>query len=310
MSGAGSGPRPDRRSVARPRGAGAVARPDRAGGAGAPLAAITFDFGNTLVPVDRAALEGVVGILADGAAEHLGVERDLFLAAWAEERARQFREDVPRFREVDLAVRLRRVLARVRGMAPPSEDDAWDDAAAAARSSPPEIAAGLDAYARAFAGAIPPDPAIGELLARLAARWRLGILSNWPLATAIDRYVAAAGWGPHLAAVVVSERVGTIKPHPAIFRAAEDALGLAVPVSRRPLDPASILHVGDDWAADVVGATRAGWRTAYLRARPSDSPLPGSEPDGDAEPDVVLDRLLDLEAALEALVEGSRDRSA
>jgi FMN phosphatase YigB (HAD superfamily) len=249
------------------------------------------------------AFQGVVGILADAAAEHLGLERGPFLAAWAEERARQFREEVPRFREVDLAVRLRRVLARLRGLGPPSAGDPWDDAAAAARSAPGEIETSLDVYARAFAGAIPPDPAIGELLARLAGRWRLGILSNWPLAAAIDRYVGVAGWAPHLAAVVVSERVGTIKPHPAIFREAEAVL--AAP-GCRPLFSGSILHVGDDWAADVVGATRAGWRAAYLRARPADSPLPGSEPGNDAEPDLVLDRLVDLEAALESLVERSR----
>ncbi len=86
--------------------------------------------------------------------------------------------------------------------------------------------------------------------------YRLAILSNWPLAATIDRYVEAAGWAPHLAAVVVSQRVGTIKPHPAIFAAARTALG--------DPEPAAILHVGDDWAADVVGAKRAGWRAAYL----------------------------------------------
>ena len=50
-------------------------------------------------------------------------ELDAFLAIWAEERARQFREEVPQFREVDLADRFVRVLARLRGMPPPDEDD-------------------------------------------------------------------------------------------------------------------------------------------------------------------------------------------
>jgi putative hydrolase of the HAD superfamily len=259
------------------------------------LAAITFDFGNTLVPVDRSALEAVVGVLADAATDHFGVPRDAFLAAWAEERARQFREEVPRFREVDLAVRLRRVLARLRGIAAPAPGDPWDDAAAASRSTETEVDLGLDVYGGAFVAAIPPDPAVGALLERLAQRHRLGILSNWPLASTIDRYAEAAGWAPHLAAIVVSERVGTIKPHPAIFHAAEAAL--AGP-GKLPLAPATILHVGDDWAADVVGAHAAGWRTAYLRTRPSDSPLPGSEPDGAAEPDLQIDRLTDLEEAV------------
>ena len=266
------------------------------------LAAITFDFGNTLVPVGRAALEGVVGALADAAAPQYGLDRAAFLEAWAEERARQLREEVPRFREVDLATRLRRVLARLRGMAPPGPTVPWDDAAAAERSTPDEIARGLDLYSAAFVAGLPPDPAAGALLERLAGRHRLGILSNWPLARTIDRSAAAAGWTPSLAAVVVSERVGTIKPHPAIFRAAEAALA---PAGGPALAPGAILHVGDDWAADVVGAARAGWRTAYLRARPADSPLPGSDPDGGAEPDLVLDLLADLEPAL-AILPGPR----
>ena len=263
-----------------------------------PLVAITFDFGNTLVPVDRAALEAVVGALADASADRFGVSRDGFLAAWGEERVRQFREEIPRFRETDLTVRLRRVLARLRGMALPAADEAWDDAAAVTWSTAAEIDVGLDVYSRAFVAGIPPDPEVGALLARLAGRYRLGILSNWPLAITIDRYAGAAGWTPHLAAIVVSERVGTIKPHPAMFRAAEAAL---TPAGAPPLAPGAILHVGDDWAADVLGAHAAGWRMVYLRARPADSPLPGSEPDDRAEPDLVIDRLADLEAALVSL---------
>jgi FMN phosphatase YigB (HAD superfamily) len=263
-----------------------------------PLRVVTFDFGNTLVPVDRAALQAVVGALADAAAPHFDVARNAFLEAWKEERERQFREEIPRFREMDLTVRLRRVLARLRGMEAPAPGTSWDDGAAARRSTPGEVALGVDVYSAAFVTGIPPDPAIGPFLARLARRYRLGIVSNWPLAATIDRYAEAAGWTAHLAAIVVSERVGTIKPHPAIFRAAEAAL--AAP-GEAPPPPVSFLHVGDDWAADVVGATGAGWRAAYLRARPADSPLPGSAPDRDADPELVLDGLLDLEAGLESL---------
>ncbi len=292
-------PRPDRHVTAGPTPHPASrAAPSR--GPRPPLSAITFDFGNTLVPVHRAGLEAVVSALADAAAARFGVARTPFLEAWMEERARQLREEIPRFREVDLTDRLRRVLARLRGMPEPSPDAAWDDEVAAGRSTPDEIAFGMDVYSRAFVTMIPPDPRVAALLARLARRYRLGILSNWPLAVTIDRYAEAAGWTAHLAAIVVSERVGTIKPHPAMFRAAELALGRAV---ARPPVPGAILHVGDDWAADVVGALGAGWRAGYLRARPVDSPLPGSEPGADAMPDLVLDRLEDLEAALDTLAD-------
>lgn len=258
------------------------------------IEAITFDFGNTLVPVAGPGLRGVVATTADAMAGRLGpFEPEAVLHAWAEERERQFREEVPRFREVDLAERLVRVLARLRGMAPPPPDVAWDQSAAAHLSTPTEVDWAIEVYSRSFVDALPPRPEVGELLARLAEDHRLAILSNWPLAATIDRYAEAAGWMPHLAAVVVSQRVGAIKPHPAIFAAARAALGSP--------PPARILHVGDDWAADVVGGKRAGWRVAYLTGRPGDSPLPGSERDDTVTPDLEIGGLTELERALPRL---------
>jgi HAD superfamily hydrolase (TIGR01509 family) len=257
------------------------------------LRAITFDFGNTLVAVDRAALRRVVEATAAAVVVRLGpFEREQFLQVWAEERERQFREEVPQFREVDLADRFVRVIARLRGVEPPSATERWDQAAAARISEPAEIDWAVDVYSRAFVEALPAPPAVGPMLERLAGDYRLAILSNWPLAATIDRYVEAAGWAPWFVAVVISQRVGTIKPHPAIFAAAAAALG----------DPPAetILHVGDDWAADVVGAAHAGWRTAYLDARPADSPLPSSRRDGSVVPDLELTDLAGLATLLQS----------
>jgi putative hydrolase of the HAD superfamily len=254
------------------------------------VSAITFDFGNTLVPVDRAALRRVVDITGRWVAARHRTDATTFLTVWAEERERQFREEIPRFREADLSTRFIRVIARLRGEPAPPADRPWDDDAAAARSDPSEIADAVEVYSRAFVDAMPPSRDIEPMLRRLAADRTIGILSNWPLAATIDRYVEAAGWREHLAAIVVSERVGTIKPHPAIFAAAVAALGAP--------GPASCLHVGDDWAADVVGAIRAGWRAAHVRSRPDDSPLPTSVRDGTVVADLELDGVTGLEAAL------------
>ncbi len=257
----------------------------------AAVEAVSFDFGNTLVPIRREDLRQVVVQMTAEVARRCGpFDEAAFGAAWAVERERQFAEDVPRMREVDLAQRVRRVLAQLRGMAPPDPLAPWDDDAAAALSTPDEIELAIEAYATAFVDRIAVPPEVGPLLARMAARRRLAICSNWPLAISIDRFVETAGWAPSLRAVVVSQRVGAIKPDRRIFAAAEAAL--ATP-------PGSILHVGDDWAADVVGAKRAGWRAAYLTDRPADSPLPGSEPDAAVETDLRIARLADLEAALE-----------
>lgn len=257
------------------------------------LAAVTFDFGNTLVHVDRAGLRRVVEATAEQVCARTGIaDRSAFLVAWGEERERQFREEVPRFREVDLGQRVARVLARLRGLDPPPPDGRWDDAAAAARSTPDEVAFAIEAYSRAFVAGLPPEPEAGRLLARLRQRGlRLAILSNWPLAATIDRYVEASGWAPHLDAVVVSQRVGYVKPHRAMFGAAAAALGSP--------PPAAILHVGDDWAADVVGARAAGWRVAYIANRPPDSPLPSSPREPGLAPDLELASLNELEAHLD-----------
>jgi HAD superfamily hydrolase (TIGR01509 family) len=257
----------------------------------AGIAAVTFDFGNTLVPVTRIALQRVVELTAIAVCERWpDLERGAFLTAWAEERDRQFREEVPQFRDVDLSERLVRVFARLRGMAPPPPDERWDQARAGEWSAARDVEWGVERYSDAFVAGLPPTPGVKELLARLAAERELAILSNWPLATTIDRYAEAHGWLPSLRAIVVSQRVGTIKPQPAIFAAARAALG--------DPDPGSILHVGDDWAADIVGASRAGWRTAWLSTHPAESPLPGSERDGSMEPDLELAALGEIEAHL------------
>ena len=251
------------------------------------IRAITFDFGNTLVPVSRDGLQRVTERTALEASAALGIDDpDAVRTAWDEERDRQLREDVPAMREMDLEQRATRIVARLRGMPPPRPLERWDDAAAAERAPASEVQEIVDAYSRAFMETIAPADGAGDLLASLAGRgFRLAILSNWPLAATIDRYAAAAGWGMHLAGIFVSQRIGTIKPHPAIFAVAAEAL--ATP-------PAAILHVGDDWAADVVGAREAGWRVAWLRGQQGDTPLPTSVRTRDVDPDLELDRLTDL----------------
>jgi FMN phosphatase YigB (HAD superfamily) len=262
--------------------------------------AITLDFGNTLVRVDYPGLRAVIGVTADVlAAQRVLSDRDGFMLAWGEERERQFREDVPELREADIYQRAIRVLARLRGMRAPAPELRWDDGAAAALVAPEEVDIVVEAYGAAFVQRMTPVADAGSTLERLAGRgFVLGILSNWPLALTIDRFADAQGWSRYLDAIVVSQRVGTIKPHVSIFRAAEAALG--------GVASGSILHVGDDWAADVVGASQAGWRTAYLRDRQADSPLPASDRGDETlagAADVVADLEIDELSDLDALVE-------
>jgi len=253
------------------------------------LKAITFDFGNTLVPFPHAAMKAVLQATATLSARSVGVPQDEFLSLWTEERQRQMVEDVPEGREAYMDVRAIRVLARLRGCQVPGPGGRWNDAVAATYSSSEELAAVLDAYATAFVDLTPAPPEIRPLLERLAGSFWLAIVSNWPLTMAINRFVDAAGWAPHLTAVVVSHQVGVIKPEREIFEVAAARLGI-------PSGPA-ILHVGDDPGADVAGAQALGWRTALVRQKPKDSPLPVAPP-VDVVPDLEIDTVLDLEGAL------------
>ncbi|HSL97746.1 MAG TPA: HAD family hydrolase [Candidatus Deferrimicrobiaceae bacterium] len=256
------------------------------------VVAISLDFGNTLVRIDRASTAAVLADTARVVRERgIAADEGGFLRAWAEERDRQFREELPHGREVDLRERVVRVLARQRGLAPPPEAEHWDDPAARRLVEPAEVEVAIEAYGGAFVSRMAPvDDATLVIEQLAAAGFSLAVLSNWPLAETIERYVEVRGWLPHLRAVVVSQRVGAIKPQRAIFDATRQRLG--APAER-------ILHVGDDWAADVIGARRAGWRAAYLRDRQGDTPLPTSRPPDETAPtteraDLVIAELAEL----------------
>ena len=251
--------------------------------------AITFDFGNTLVPFPAASMAGVLRLTAERAAGIVRCRPEEFIRVWAEERQRQFDENVPEGREADMDVRIVRVVARLRGAASPGLDR-WDDASILPLCEPHEVTAILDAYADAFVRETPVPSEIGPMLARLGGRYRLAVLSNWPLAIAVERYLDAASWSSHLTATVISHRVGAIKPRPLIFEAA----ALALDVASGP----AILHVGDDLGADVAGAHGVGWRAAWVRVKPEDSLLPVAAFLPDVAPDLVIDSVLDLETAL------------
>ena len=253
------------------------------------LCAITFDFGNTLVPFPAASMSEVVRLTAETAATIVGCRAEEFVRIWVEERRRQLDENVPEGREADMDVRVVRVVARLRGAAVPT-GVRWDDRSIASLCEPGEMAAILDAYACAFVATTPVPREIEPMLARLAGDYRLAVLSNWPLAIAVERYLEAAGWSPHLTATVISHRVGAIKPRPLIFETAARVLGIA--------SGPAILHVGDDLGADVIGAHAVGWRAAWVRVKPEDSPLPVAADTAGAAPDLIVDDVLDLEAAL------------
>ena len=226
------------------------------------VAAITIDFGNTLVMVDQPSLRAVVQHTGAALAAQ-GIVTDLegFMSAWIEERERQFREDIPEYREPDIELRAVRVLARLRGFPRPPDHERWDDVAAAELVEPDEVAAVAEAYGAEFVSRMDSVADATATLERLERPW---LRPRDPVELAARRHHRPFRGGARLAAVPAGDR-----------RVAARRLDQATPTDlprRGELrsgcsegSGGAILHVGDDWAADVVGASQAGWRAAYLR---------------------------------------------
>jgi putative hydrolase of the HAD superfamily len=200
---------------------------------------ITFDAGNTLVRLSRP-----VGVTYAQVAKRFGAElnsADLehgFRAAW---KMASRLPDVPGPRPDDGRSWWREVVletlenARV-------EVEPFNDF--------------FDAVYQEFAnpGVWRLEPGALELLQDLrSAGFRLGIISNFDLRLhEILKHVGVLELFEH---IVVSSQVGAEKPSPRIFAEA---------LRRFAVEPAELLHVGDDEITDGVGARTAGIRTFIL----------------------------------------------
>jgi HAD superfamily hydrolase (TIGR01549 family) len=130
--------------------------------------------------------------------------------------------------------------------------------------------ADADAVAAAYrAGYVPSWRAVegaAELVAALRARARIGVISNNLIEETRDK-LAFCRLAALVDVVVVSGDEGISKPDPRIFRIALDRLGV---------DAAAAVMFGDSWAADIVGAARAGVRPVWFnrrrKPRPPDPP--------------------------------------
>jgi putative hydrolase of the HAD superfamily len=109
-----------------------------------------------------------------------------------------------------------------------------------------------------------PIPGMIELVHELKrAGTPIAIISNSEghLAELIDEL----GWAAHFDVVVDSGRLGIDKPDPRIFSHACAALGVAAP---------QLLHVGDAWEADVLGALGASASAVWFDREHRERALP------------------------------------
>lgn len=91
----------------------------------------------------------------------------------------------------------------------------------------------------------------------VADRYPVGILTNGFAEVQRAKFERFPELRERAAAVIISEEVGVMKPHPHLFDHAAERAG--VPAEQ-------ILYVGDSFTSDVVGARNAGWRMAWYRA--------------------------------------------
>lgn len=89
---------------------------------------------------------------------------------------------------------------------------------------------------------------------------RLGVISNVLSTSLMPHYLAEYGLEQYMEVVLLSSTAGARKPAPAIFRMAEQAMGLT---------PEEFAYVGDTLSRDVRGVRNAGWRLAIQISNPS-----------------------------------------
>lgn len=126
-----------------------------------------------------------------------------------------------------------------------------------------------------------PDVQTG--LQSLGQRFQLGTVSNG------FADLEQIGLAPHFQVSLAAHRFGCAKPDPRIFHAACDALGVL---------PEQTLYVGDDLQLDVLGAQKAGLRSAWMY-RHSLSALPAEA--AHIQLDLQVSNLHELVQILETL---------
>ncbi|MCM0679075.1 HAD family hydrolase [Micromonospora phytophila] len=186
-----------------------------------------------------------------------------FLATWSAVSAEFDRRSDADDREFSMTELGAEFLARVLGGEPVAAD----------------VETFVTTYLAEWNGGVRCAPGMVELVGRLAAGHRLAVVTNTHRADLVPGHLAAMGVAHLVDAVVTSVEVGWRKPHPAIYAAALDALG--VPAS-------SAVFVGDTFGADFTGPESVGIRS-FLIDPAGRYPVPAGR---------RLDSLFDLPARL------------
>ena len=132
---------------------------------------------------------------------------------------------------------------------------------------------------------VPLYAGVTDLLSELSGRVKLGVMSDFP----VDRKLGILGLDVGWDCSVSTEEVGYLKPNPEPFVALLECLDCA---------SEQVLYVGNSFHYDVVGASRAGMRTAWLNDNGR------KPPDQSVSPDITFRHYSELRDWVIPLLDG------
>jgi len=135
------------------------------------------------------------------------------------------------------------------------------------------ISPGLDVYAEvldAYTSAaryFPPSlmPGAVEVVREVAKYYPVGLISITGITpgSVLREVISSAGILDSFKTLTFSNEVKIVKPNPQIFLLTAENLSV---------DVRDILHIGDDYDADITGANRVGAKGVWLNPKDTDSP--------------------------------------
>ncbi|MDG6108448.1 HAD family hydrolase [Dactylosporangium aurantiacum] len=146
-----------------------------------------------------------------------------------------------------------------------------------------EVDAFIGGYLAEWNAGVSYPEGVVSLVRSLSRVYRLAVVTNTHQPDLVPGHLAAMGILDVMDAVVTSVEVGRRKPHPAVYAATVERLGI---------EPGAAVFVGDTYAADFAGPERFGM-TAYLIDPAGRADVPG---------DRRLRSVLDLPGVLRAAV--------
>ena len=233
------------------------------------IKSLIFDYGNTLVEFGIPQTKACDAALAEAVARLYGpLDLDRLRKIRDRNRMAPYAGDPPAYCDNDLRAITRDMIRELYAVDP----------------SPADLEHLVQVRFDVFVNAVEASDGVGALLQRLGARYKLGLLSNYPDGSAIRASLRKVGYDRYFNSVVISGDLGFVKPHPLLFQTI---------VSDLSVQPSEVLFVGDNWLADVQGAKRAGMQVAHTTQWAPYEHFKRNP--GDLEPDLTLERIQDLE---------------